>query len=72
MRNRQPMGTTALSMRLIPACGSDIQRLAGIDDSAEALVGDIVAKTKGFAKRRRRLSVGDQCIHFAANLARSF
>ena len=46
-RDRQPLGTTSMSTGLIPACGSAIQRAAGVEDSVEIFAGDIVAKTKG-------------------------
>lgn len=46
-RDRQTLGTTAMSTGLIPACGSKIQQAAGIEDNAETFAGDIEAKTKG-------------------------
>jgi len=46
-RDRQTLGTTAMSTGLIPACGSKAQREAGIEDSAELFAADIEAKTKG-------------------------
>jgi fumarate reductase flavoprotein subunit len=45
-RDRQTLGTTAMSTGLIPACGSKIQRKTGIEDSAELFAADIEAKTK--------------------------
>ena len=46
-QDRQPMGTTAMSTGLIPACGSAIQQAACIEDSAAIFAADIVSKTKG-------------------------
>ena len=46
-RDRKTLGTTAMSTGLIPACGSKIQRAAGIEDSPEVFAADIEAKTKG-------------------------
>jgi len=46
-RDRQPLGTTSMSTGLIPACGSVIQKTAGVEDNVDAFAGDIVAKTKG-------------------------
>ena len=48
-RDAVPAGSTALSAGLIPAGGSRWQAAEGIDDSAEALAGDILAKSKGAA-----------------------
>jgi fumarate reductase flavoprotein subunit len=46
-RDRQPMGTTAMSTGLIPAAGSHIQRQAGVvDDTPELFAADIAAKAK--------------------------
>ena len=46
-RDKQPLGTTAMSTGLIPAAGSAIQRAKGVDDSADLFASDIIAKTKG-------------------------
>lgn len=46
-RDRQPLGTTAMSTGLIPAAGSRIQKAKGIQDSAELFAQDIIRKTKG-------------------------
>lgn len=46
-RDRQPLGTTAMSTGLIPAAGSAIQKAAGVEDSARLFTEDILGKTKG-------------------------
>jgi len=46
-RDASPRGNTALSGGQIPAGGTRLQRAAGIDDSAEVLAADILAKAKG-------------------------
>lgn len=46
-RDRQPMGTTAMSTGLIPAAGSLLQREMGIADSPDLFARDIAAKAKG-------------------------
>ena len=46
-RDAKPQGSTSLSTGLIPAAGTKLQRAHGIDDSAELLASDIVAKAKG-------------------------
>ncbi len=46
-RDKQPLGTTAMSTGLIPAAGSKIQRAAGVDDSPALFASDIKAKAKG-------------------------
>ena len=50
-RDRQPMGTTAMSTGLIPAAGSRLQRERGIADSPELFANDIAAKAKGKVDR---------------------
>lgn len=46
-RDPTPLGTTAMSTGLIPACGTPEQAAAGIDDGPERFVADVMAKTKG-------------------------
>ena len=46
-RDSQPMGTTAMSTGLIPACGSKTQLAKGIEDSPELFAKDIESKAKG-------------------------
>ncbi len=46
-RDDSPLGSTAMSTGLIPAAGTPEQAAAGIDDSPEQFVADIMAKTKG-------------------------
>lgn len=46
-RDSTPLGSTAMSTGLIPAAGTPEQAAAGIEDSPELLVADIMAKTKG-------------------------
>lgn len=46
-RDPTPLGSTAMSTGLIPAAGTPEQAAAGIDDSPERFVADILAKTKG-------------------------
>jgi fumarate reductase flavoprotein subunit len=43
-RDAVPRGSTALSAGLVPAAGTRWQRAAGIEDSADALAADIMAK----------------------------
>ena len=46
-RDATPLGSTAMSTGLIPAAGTPEQAVAGIEDSPERFVADIMAKTKG-------------------------
>lgn len=46
-RDPTPLGSTAMSTGLIPAAGTPEQRSAGIEDSPERFVCDVLAKTKG-------------------------
>jgi fumarate reductase flavoprotein subunit len=46
-RDAIPRGNTALSGGQIPAGGTRLQRAAGIEDSAEILADDLIAKAKG-------------------------
>jgi fumarate reductase flavoprotein subunit len=46
-RDATPRGNTSLSGGQIPAGGTRLQREAGIDDSAEILANDLIAKAKG-------------------------
>jgi len=48
-RDPIPTGSTALSSGMIPACGTHIQRAAGVEDSAELLIHDIQSKAMGQA-----------------------
>jgi fumarate reductase flavoprotein subunit len=48
-RDRLPRGSTALSSGLIPACVTNAQTAAGIDDDPEVFKADIQAKAKGNA-----------------------
>ena len=49
-REARPGGSTALSSGMIPACNTNLQRAAGIDDdSAARLAADIQAKARGRA-----------------------
>lgn len=50
-RDKQPLGTTAMSTGLIPAAGSAFQEDAGIEDSPELFARDIIAKTGGQVDR---------------------
>ena len=50
-RDRQPLGTTAMSTGLIPAAGSRMQHERGIADSPELFANDIAAKSKGKVDR---------------------
>lgn len=51
-RDPRPAGSTAMSSGFIPAAGTAAQRALGIDDSAEALAADIVAKNHGLGDVR--------------------
>jgi fumarate reductase flavoprotein subunit len=46
-RDSTPLGSTAMSTGLIPAAGTREQAAAGIEDSPQRFVDDILAKTKG-------------------------
>lgn len=46
-RDPTPLGSTAMSTGLIPAAGTPEQAAAGIADSPERFVADIIAKTDG-------------------------
>ncbi len=48
-RDALPSGSTGLSSGMIPACGTQLQRRAGVEDSVEMLVDDIQSKAKGQA-----------------------
>jgi fumarate reductase flavoprotein subunit len=48
-RDRQPLGSTALSSGFIPAAGTDVQRAQGVDDTPARFAADIRAKAKGRA-----------------------
>lgn len=50
-QDKSLLGTTAMSTGLIPASGTDGQKLAGIEDSPEIFAADIMTKTKGEADR---------------------
>jgi fumarate reductase flavoprotein subunit len=45
--DERPMGTTGMSMGLICAAATRAQAAKGINDSADALYADIIAKTRG-------------------------
>ncbi|MEL7188190.1 MAG: FAD-dependent oxidoreductase [Pseudomonadota bacterium] len=59
-RDRQPLGTTSMSTGLIPACGSAIQKAAGVEDSVNIFAGDIVSKTKGQVDKAMVASIVEQ------------
>jgi fumarate reductase flavoprotein subunit len=44
-RDKVPRGSTGLSTGLIPACGSRLQTAAGVKDSCEGFIADILRKT---------------------------
>jgi fumarate reductase flavoprotein subunit len=44
-RDKVPRGSTGLSTGLIPACGSRLQVAAGVKDSCEGFIADILRKT---------------------------
>ncbi len=46
-RDKQPLGTTAMSTGLIPAAGSKIQQAAGVEDSPQLFADDIKGKASG-------------------------
>ena len=48
-RDPMPSGSTGLSSGMIPACGTAMQRAAGVEDTVDMLVHDIQAKAKGQA-----------------------
>ncbi|MEM9107942.1 MAG: FAD-dependent oxidoreductase, partial [Pseudomonadota bacterium] len=45
-RDATPSGSTSLSSGMIPAAGTGLQKTAGIDDTAELLAHDLIAKAK--------------------------
>ena len=48
-RDERPWGSTSMSLGAACAAGSASQAAAGVDDSAERFVADILAKTEGRA-----------------------
>ena len=48
-RDERPAGSTALSSGFVPAAGTQVQRSAGIEDSAQRFAQDIQDKAKGRA-----------------------
>lgn len=46
-RDKRPWGSTSMSLGAICAVGSHQQRQHGVNDSAEAFVADVLAKTEG-------------------------
>lgn len=48
-RDPAPAGSTALSSGMIPACGTRLQRAAGIEDSVALMAEDIQGKARGAA-----------------------
>ena len=50
-RDAAPSGNTALSGGQIPAAGSRLQELAGINDKAQILEEDLRSKAKGLSNR---------------------
>lgn len=46
-REKIPRGSTALSSGMIPAGGTHIQAQQGVDDTAELLAADVIAKARG-------------------------
>ena len=48
-RDPVPRGNTALSSGMIPACGTQLQKEAGIDDAPEIMAADIQKKAHGEA-----------------------
>ena len=51
-RDQSPAGSTSLSSGFIPAAGTRYQRAAGIDDSPELFVADVMRKNHGEADPR--------------------
>ncbi len=48
-RDPVPLGSTALSSGMIPACGTRLQSEAGVDDAPEIMAADIQKKAQGEA-----------------------
>jgi fumarate reductase flavoprotein subunit len=48
-RDPVPSGSTAMSSGMIPACGTQLQRAAGVEDSVEIMAADIQNKARGEA-----------------------
>ncbi len=46
-RDAKPSGNTSLSGGQIPGAGTNLQRAAGIQDTAELLAGDLIGKARG-------------------------
>ena len=51
-RDPVPHGSTALSSGMIPACGTRLQREAGVDDTPEIMAADIQKKAHGEADQK--------------------
>ncbi len=60
---------TSMSTAMIPSAGSRWQRAAGITDSPEQFVADVVAKTKGKGDQRVARALGEVSPRFAEWLA---
>ena len=45
-RDATPSGSTSLSSGMIPAAGTQLQKMAGIEDTVALLAGDLIAKAK--------------------------
>lgn len=65
-RDSSPTGSTAMSTGMIPASGTPEQAAAGILDSPEVFVGDMVAKTKGRIDRAMALHVARESVETIA------
>jgi fumarate reductase flavoprotein subunit len=59
-RDERPWGSTSMSLGAACAAGSASQAAAGVDDSADRFVADILAKTEGRADAALARVIGDR------------
>lgn len=59
-RDERPWGSTSMSLGAACAAGSRAQREAGVEDSAELFLADVMAKTEGRADARLARTVGER------------
>jgi fumarate reductase flavoprotein subunit len=62
-RDAVPTGSTSLSSGFIPACGTRLQRDAGVEDSVDLLVRDIQAKNHGEADEAMVRAIAERSGH---------
>jgi fumarate reductase flavoprotein subunit len=58
-RDERPWGSTSMSLGAACAAGSEAQRAAGVEDSADLFFADVMAKTEGRADARLARAVAE-------------